>query len=450
MVFVLNTNKKPINTCHPAKARQLLQSGEAVVHKTYPFTIRMKKQVDTSMNQQTYRIKIDVGSKTTGVAITKKNEVVFMAELHHKTDIKQKLEERRSYRRSRRNRKTRYREARFLNRTRPKGWLPPSLMARVQNVLSLVKRFNKLVPLADCSYELVKFDTQKMLNAEIGEIQYQQGTLQGYEVREYLLEKFDRHCAYCGAKDVPLEVEHVHPKSRGGSNRVSNLTLACRECNEEKDNLLLMEWTEKLSKKKDKRSQMILSNIPKLQNQLQKPLKDAAVVNSARWKIFELLKQTGLNVECGSGARTKMQRIQHDLPKEHYYDAVCIGKSTPQEVLRFKTDQVLQIKVKGRGSRYRSGTDKYGFPIRKLPRVKLIHGFMSGDMVKAVVPKGKFQGTWIGQIAMRSSGYVDIKDLNGKRLVQGVHAKYCQIVQRFNGYSYFLFNRKESAIPPHA
>ena len=97
-----------------------------------------------------------------------------------------------------------------------------------------------------------------------------------------------------------------------------------------------------------------------------------------------------------------MQRIQHELPKEHYYDAVCIGESTPTEPLRFKTDQVLQIKAKGRGSRYRSGeTINTDFPIRKLPRVKLIHGFMSGDMVKAIVPKGKYQGAWFGQIAMR-------------------------------------------------
>lgn len=443
MVFVLNANKKPLNPCHPAKARRLLKEGKAVIHKKFPFTIRMKHLMDTSTNQQSYRIKFDVGSKTTGISITKKNEVVFLAELHHKTDIKLKLEKRRSYRRSRRNRKTRYRECRFLNRKRPEGWLPPSFMARVNNVLSVVSRYKKLVPLTDCSLELVKFDTQKMMNAEISGVEYQQGTLQGYDVREYLLEKFNRTCAYCGAKDVPLEIEHVRPKSRDGSNRVSNLTLACRECNEEKDNLFLTEWAEKLSKKKDKRSQTILSNILELQKQLKKPLKDAAVVNSTRWKLYECLKQTGLKVECGTGARTKMQRIQHQLPKEHYYDAVCIGESTPQEVFRFQTVQVLQIKAKGRGSRYRSVTDKYGFPIKPMPRTKMICGFMSGDMVKAIVPKGKYQGTWFGQIAMRTSGRVDIKDVNGKRIAQGINVQYCQLVQRFDGYSYFIANRKE-------
>jgi hypothetical protein len=288
-----------------------------------------------------------------------------------------------------------------------------------------------------------------MMKPEISGVEYQQGTLEGYEVREYLLEKFGREYAYCGATNTPIEIEHVYPKSRGGSNRVSNLTLACRECNEEKDNLTLDEWSVQLFKKKDKRSKQILSSFNIIKKQLQKTLKDTAVVNETRWKLYQALLSTGLKVESGTGARTKMQRIQHHLPKEHYYDAVCIGGSTPSEKLHFKTQQVLQIKAKGRGSRYRSGTDKYGFPIRHLPRTKLICGFMSGDMVKAKIPKGKYQGIWFGQIAMRSTGYVDIKGLDGKRLVQGVRAKYCKIVQRFDGYSYFMMKRKESTIPPH-
>ncbi|WP_066305345.1 RNA-guided endonuclease IscB [Bacillus sp. FJAT-29814] len=449
MVFVLNANKQPLNPCHPAKARRLLKKGKAVVHKKFPFTIRLKDRKDISLNQQTYRIKMDVGSKITGISIMKKNEVVFLAELHHKTDIKQKLEARRSYRKSRRNRKTRYRQARFLNRKRSEGWLPPSLQSRVDNVISWTNRLKKLIPLTDISLELVKFDTQRMMNPEISGLEYQKGTLQGYEVREYLLEKFGWQCAYCGTKDAPLEIEHVYPKSRGGSDRVSNLTLACREFNEEKDTLTLDEWAIQLIKKKDKRSKRILSSFDPIKKQLQKPLKDTAVVNSTRWKLYQMLLTTDLKVECGTGARTKMQRIQHEFPKEHYYDAVCIGESTPSTPIHFKTNYVLQIKAKGRGSRYRSGTDKYGFPIRQLPRVKMIHGFMSGDMVKAIVQRGKYLGTWFGQIAMRSSGYVDIKDMTGKRIAQGIQVKCCQLVQRFDGYCYFINKRKESAIPHH-
>ncbi len=84
------------------------------------------------------------------------------------------------------------------------------------------------------SLELVKFDTQLMQNAEISGVEYQQGELAGYEVREYLLEKFGRRCAYCRKTNVPLQIEHIVPKVRHGSNRVSNLTLACKACNDAK------------------------------------------------------------------------------------------------------------------------------------------------------------------------------------------------------------------------
>src|SRR5690606_33472877 len=110
---------------------------------------------------------------------------------------------RRQSRRSRRNRKTRYRPARFLNRTRPEGWLPPSLMSRVHNITTWANRLYKFTPMTHIAMELVKFDMQAMQNPEISGMEYQQGELAGYEVREYLLEKWNRKCAYCGAKDTP-------------------------------------------------------------------------------------------------------------------------------------------------------------------------------------------------------------------------------------------------------
>lgn len=436
MVFVLNKNKKPLNPCSPAKARKLLKQGKAVIHKRYPFTIRLKELKDTTANTQSYRIKFDPGSKTTGIAVVKENEVIFLAELHHKTDIKLKLEARRSFRSSRRNRKTRYRPARFLNRSRKKGWIPPSLQARVDNIVSWTKRLQKLVPIQQASMELVKFDTQKMQNPEISGIEYQQGTLEGYEIREYLLEKFGRTCVYCNATDVALEIEHVLAKSRGGTNRVDNLTIACHECNQEKDNHMLDEWSNLLAKKKNKRNQTIIANIAMLKPKLTQSLKDSAVVNVTRWKLFASLKEIFNRVECGSGALTKMNRIAHNLPKEHYYDATCVGQSTPKR-LHFVTRKVLQIKAKGRGSRYRSGTNKYGFPIRSMPKTKYIHGFISGDMVKATIPTGKYKGIHYGSIAMRSTGRADIKNLSGARIAQGIDSKYALILQRFDGYSYF-------------
>lgn len=432
-MFVLNKNKKPLDPTNTERARQLLKKGKVVIHKRSPFTIRLKQQVQA--NTKDYRLKIDYGSRYTGLAILQDNQVIWMGQLHHRTNIKKLMDDRRMYRRNRRSRKTRYRKLRFLNRKRKQGWLPPTLRSRVDHIESLVSRLRDFVPLTAISYELVKFDTQLMDNPDIKGIEYQQGSLMGYEIREYLLEKFKRTCVYCGIEDVLFEIEHVYPRSKGGSNRISNLALSCRKCNVEKDDMLLSEWVSVLSSKKDKRSKTIASNIPKVQQQLKKSLKDTAIVNATRWKLLDILKQTKLPVECGSGGLTKMNRIELGLPKDHHYDACCVGKSTP-ETLRFKTDNVLYIYAKGRGNRKRVILDKHGFPRGYYARQKLFFGFMSGDMVKAIIPKGKYKGSYQGIVACRKTGSFDLKNEAGQRIVQGVNYKYFTILQRFDGYAY--------------
>lgn len=424
MVFVLDTNRKPLSPCHEAVARKLLKQGKAAIFKRYPFTIILNKSVDNTDNKQEYRLKIDYGSKHTGLAILQNNNVIWLAQIDHRTDIKKKLDERRMFRRSRRNRKIRYRKPRFLNRRRKEGWIPPSLESRVNNIKTWVNRLQKLIPLTHISYENVKFDTQLLRNPEISGIEYQQGTLQGYEVREYLLEKFGRKCCYCGKENIPLEIEHIIPKSRGGTNRIDNLCLACHECNQKKGDMTAEEF-----------------GYPDIQKQVKQTLKDTSVVNSTRWKVYDVLCNSGLEVECGTGALTKMNRIKLGLPKEHYFDACCVGQSTPDK-LYFKTNDVLYIKAKGRGSHCRTNFNKYGFPRGYLTRQKYFFGFQTGDMVKAEIPKGKYKGIWYGEVACRKSGYFDIKDKEGQRVVQGVNHKYFSVVQHFDGYSY----RKEVAI----
>jgi hypothetical protein len=207
-VFVLDTHKRPLNPVHPGRARLLLTQGQAAVFRHYPFTIILKEEVQKP-DIAPLRLKIDPGSKTTGLAIVNEatGEVVWAAELTHRgTAIQARLEVRRALRRSRRHRKTRHRAPRFLNRRRPEAWLPPSLESRVSNVTTWVGRLRRLCPIAVLSMELAKFDTQVMQNPDIGGVQYQQGELAGYEVRAYLLQKWERTCAYCGATGVPLQV----------------------------------------------------------------------------------------------------------------------------------------------------------------------------------------------------------------------------------------------------
>jgi len=237
-VFVLDTNKQPLKPIHSGRARMLLSQGKAAVFRRYPFTVILKKEV-VNPKVESLRVKIDPGAKTTGLALVNDStgEVVWAAQLQHRGfQIRDALTSRRQLRRSRRNRKTRYRKPRFLNRTRPEGWLPPSLNSRVANILTWVNRLSSLCQITAISQELVRFDTQQMEDAEISGIGYQQGTLFGYEIREFLLEKWNRTCAYCGAKDTPLEIEHINARSKGGSNRISNLCLACTSCNQKKGN----------------------------------------------------------------------------------------------------------------------------------------------------------------------------------------------------------------------
>jgi 5-methylcytosine-specific restriction endonuclease McrA len=418
-VFVLDTNKKPLTPCKPSMARKLLNASKAAVFRQYPFTIILKKEVQA--NPKLLILKIDPGSKKTGLVVLIDHQVIWAAELTHRgQQIKNALESRRFLRRNRRNRKTRYRKARFSNRTRPKGWLAPSLRHRVDTTLTWVNRIARLAPIKSIVQELARFDLQLMQNPEISGVEYQQGELQGYEVREYLLEKFNRQCAYCGASDTALEVEHIQPRSKGGSDRVSNLALACHACNQRKGNQDIKDF---LSDRDDVRHRILA--------QAKAPLKDAAAVNSTRWALFNVLMQTGLTISTGSGGKTKFNRNRLGLPKTHWLDAACVGDTPILEVL---TSQPLLINATGHGTRQMCGTDKFGFPTRHRSRVQNHKGFQTGDMVKATVTAGKKIGSYVGRVLCRASGSFDIATNTGR--VTGVSHKYCQPIHRKDGYLY--------------
>jgi len=270
--------------------------------------------------------------------------------------------------------------------------------------------------------ELVRFDMQAIENPEINGTEYQQGTLAGYELREYLLLKWGHACAYCGKGDIPLQVEHIIPKAKGGSNRVSNLCIACEPCN-------LAKGKEDLAVFLKKKPELLKS----IQAQAKAPLKDAAAVNATRWALWERLKGLGLPIECGSGGLTKFNRITRALPKTHWCDAACVGLSTPQTI-RACGVIPLQIQAKGHGNRKMCYPDKYGFPKRHRSRKKKHFGYQTGDLVRAVVPKGKYQGVHVGRVLARATGSFDIDTGTGK--TQGIAQKYCHPLHRSDGYSY--------------
>jgi hypothetical protein len=259
-----------------------------------------------------------------------------------------------------------------------------------------------------------------MQNPEISGIRYQQGTLAGYEVREYLLQKWGRQCVYCDKGDLPLEIDHIIPRSKRGSSRPSNLTIACQPCNVAKGNTPV----EVFLAGEPERLQKILGHI-------QKPLDSSAVVNATRKCLVAKLRQTGLPIATFSGGLTKFNRVKLLIPKMHASDAACVGRVSE---LKGWAMPVFYIKATGWGAYQRTRVTKKGFPRGYLPRTKSVHDFRTGDLVKAVVPKGKKRGFHTGRIAVRTSGSFNIQTPQGP--VQGISYRHCRCIYRADEYSY--------------
>lgn len=431
-VFVLDKYGQALQPTTPARARSLLKSGRAVVARHTPFVIRLKDRTVAASEVDGVELGIDPGSKHTGLAVftaeAGERRGRYAVQLDHRgAAIRKKMGQRASYRRGRRSRNLRYRAPRFLNRTRPSGWLAPSLRHRVETTVSWVDRLARWAPVRAVHVERVAFDTHAIsAGRPLEGAEYQHGTLRGSEVREYLLAKFGRACIYCGITGVPLNIDHVQPRSRGGSDRVSNLVLACVPCNEAKAARSVEEFASPAA-------------AARVKAQAKAPLRDAAAVQSTRWALWRTLDQQ-LPTHVASGGRTKWNRTRCGLPKTHTLDALAVGKlNSVTEIV----GQVLVAGCAGRGTYTRTRTDKHGFPRLRLPRQKRFFGFTTGDLVRAVVPSGKYAGTHTGRVAVRASGGFNVRTAHG--LATARHS-YFRLLQRADGYAYAM--RPETA-PAH-
>ncbi|MEU8893640.1 RNA-guided endonuclease IscB [Streptomyces sp. NPDC048442] len=435
VVFVLDAHGTPLQPTSPARARKLLTKGRAVVARHTPFVIRMKGRTAESSEVDGVELGIDPGSKHTGIAVfTAKNgdrRGLYGIQLDHRGGaIRDKMSQRAHYRRGRRSRNLRHRAPRFLNRTRSKGWLAPSLRHRVETTVSWAMRLARWAPVTVVHMERVAFDTHTIsAGGPLQGSDYQHGTLQGTEVREYLLAKWERACAYCGTTGVPLNIDHIHPKSRGGSDRISNLALACIPCNQTKNNTPVEVFLAKSPKQ-----------LARILAQAKVPLRDAAAVNATRWALWHALDRTFPGaVRAASGGRTKWNRQRTGQPKTHTLDALCVGVL---DSIDRTPCAVLVAAATGRGTYARTRTDRYGFPRLRLPRQKQFYGYQTGDLARAVVPTGKRTGTHTGRVAVRATGSFNIKTAHG--LVQGIRHKYFRLLQRADGYGY---TRKPEGVP---
>ncbi len=429
-VLVLDTDRRALSACHPARAREWLDKGKVAVWRRYPFTIIPKRSVPEAQPEPC-QVKLDPGSRTTGLALVQGERVVVGLEIHHRGALlRKKLRDRAARHRQRRSRlryrKPRYRTRAQINnakrayaRKREKGGLPPSLRHRLETAVTWAQRLMRWAPVGGIVQEWVRFDRQKMMNPEVSGVEYRQGELVGYEVKEYLLQKWKRQCAYCGAGNVPLEVEHIHAKSGGGSNRVSNLTLACTPCNRRKGNKPIEAFL------KDKPE-----TLARIKQQAKATLQDAAAVNASRWALFHGLKATGVPVSAASGARTRYNRKRLGWRKAHWIDAAAVGTVGN---LRLMIDSPLMVTCKGQGGRQKGVFDRYGQPRLKTGRakpqirpLKPVRGWRAGDI-------GRFEGKAY-RVTPRSTGSFELRAPGGKpfskpsRLIVPIH--------RQDGYEY--------------
>lgn len=406
-VFVLSQEGTPLMPTTPRRARRWLTVKRARVVRREPFTIQLRFQ--TTAYTQPATVGVDTGSHTVGLAAIANREVLFQAEIHLRTDISGKLSRRRAYRRTRRSRKTRYRPARWANRRRPSGWLAPSLCSKAEATVKAVRFVAKVLPIGPITVEIGSFDTQKMQNPEVSGVAYQQGQLQGYLLREYLLYKWQRRCAYCHTSGVPLQVEHLLPTSRGGSDRASNLVIACACCNQRKGSQTAEEF-----------------GYAHLQLQAKHPLKDAAHVSSIKTSVLQQLAQQfgAERVAVTYGYETKYQRIQVlGLAKSHANDAVAIACARGETVKA--ASSLYQIRCLARGN-YQVSNGKRSE--HKVWASKKLQGWKLYELVEA-----KGQMGYIG--GRRVKGAFVVKDIvSGKTLLEVTPRKLRRLSRPVQGW----------------
>ena len=390
VVYVLNKHGKPLMPCSPCKARKLLRQGKAKVKRTEPFTIQLL--YGSSGYTQDITLGIDAGSKHIGVSATTKKKELYAADVEIRNDITDKLSTRRQNRRSRRNRKTRYRKSKFQNRVKSKhkGWLAPSIESKINSHFRVVRDVYKMIPINRIVVETASFDIQKIQNPNISGVGYQKGDQLGFDnVREYVLWRDGHICQCCKgkSKDNILEVHHIESRKTGG-NSPSNLITLCRTCHAG-----YHKGTVKLPSK-IKRGMSF---------------RDSTFMGIMRWTFYNRLKEIYHNVYMTYGYVTKHNRIKNHLPKEHYIDAYCIAGNFEAERLDYyyyqkwvrKTNrQIHKAKMLKGGKKKLNQAPKY------------IKGFQLFDKVQ-------YNGKLYYIFGRRSSGYFDIRTLNGDKVNNG-------------------------------
>ena len=404
MVYVLNQNGQPLMpTENHAKVRALLKQGRAKVTNKCPFTIQL---LYSSTNYtQKVTLGVDSGSKHIGLSATTKNKVLFESDVELRNDIVDLLSTRRELRRSRRNRKTRYRKPRFNNRKRGKGWLAPSIKQKINTHITMIAKVHKILPISNIVVEVTSFDIQKIKEPTTNGVDYQQGEQLGFwNVREYVLFRDGHKCQCCHgkSKDKILNVHHIESRKTGG-NAPNNLITLCETCHTG-----YHKGTVKLPKAIHRGMSF----------------KDATFMGIMRWALYEKLKTICSDVKLTYGYITKNIRIKNGLPKDHYIDARCIS-GNPNAISN--GDVYYYKKVRCHNRRIHKNTILKGGYRKRNQAPYEVKGFRLYDNV-----------LWKGQkcfiFGRRSTGRMDLRLLDGTHVNASVGYKNLKLLKMRSSY----------------
>lgn len=399
MIYVLNQNGQPLMpTKNHAKVRILLKSKKAKVIRRCPFTIQL--MYSSTNYTQSINLGVDAGSKHIGISATTKNKVLFESDIELRNDIVNLLSTRRQNRRTRRNRKTRYRKPRFDNRKRKDGWLAPSVQNKVDTHLTVIRKVHEILPVSKIIVEVASFDIQKIKNPTIGGTEYQQGSqLDFWNVREYVLFRDNHTCQCCKgkSKDKILNVHHIESRKTGGD-APNNLITLCETCHT---------GYHKGTVNLPKRIKRGMS------------FKDASFMGIMRWAFYNKLKEIYPNVSLTYGYITKNTRIENKLPKDHYIDARCIS-GNPKAVSDWGV--YYQKKVRCHNRKIHKNTIlKDGYRKRNQAPYEVM-GFRLYDKVR-----WKQQNCFI--FGRRSTGRMDLRLLDGTKVNASVGYKNLKMLE---------------------
>ena len=416
LVYVVSINGQPLMpTNRYGKIRRLLKNKQAKVLKRCPFTVQLL--YETKNATQPISLGVDAGSKYIGLSATTKDKVLFESVVEVRNDIVNLLSTRRELRVSRRNRKTRYRQARFDNRVKSKkeGWLSPSVKQKIQTHLTVIDNVCTILPITSITVEVASFDIQKIKNPEIKGEEYQQGEQLGFwNVREYVLWRDNHECQHCHgkSKDKVLNVHHIESRKTGG-NYPSNLITLCETCH-----------------RAYHRGEISL-NLKR-----GKSYRDATFMGIMRWAFYNVLKEKHQNVALTYGYITKNTRIKNNLPKDHYIDARCIS-GNPRALSNGTV--YYQKKVRCHNRQIHKNTILRGGIRKNNQATFLIKGFRLFDKVL-------FEKKEYFIFGRRTSGFFDIRNLSGDKVNKGsISFKKLKLVET---KKYYLVERRSAVFLP--